>query len=434
MNEYILIDIFMVIFSAQILNVYLNAFHKKSQTSNWKWGIWGIYIIFQYLVILSNASHPLLILTINVILVSLVYKFSYVISTTTAIFHSGIFYSIWMMVEVATNYVLSKTGITELPYGFIVGSAISKIVMYLIVQTLKNCHKDNFLPEIPLRYWIRLFLIPFTTAYVIHNTYCLTYQSERNFFFLLTTILMLLVNYVAFDVYDKLGKQLEIEKKNFAYAQQIELCNKQAAEREIAYQRTQRLRHNLTDYLVALKVIIQAGKISDAETKIDQILKQNQIYKSEVSRSGNLVIDSLINYKHSFAEKENIDIKCQVKVPEVLPFDGADLCIILGNLLDNAIEAVAMLPIMKRCITITISLIKENLCIIVQNPYDGVLKKNHNGKIETLKLDKRNHGMGLDSVQYVVDKYHGELLINDDKENFVVKVLIYSPEKLHEDS
>lgn len=51
---------------------------------------------------------------------------------------------------------------------------------------------------------------------------------------------MILINYVTFDVYDKLGSHLETEKKNLAYEQQIALCNKQAAEREAAYQETRR--------------------------------------------------------------------------------------------------------------------------------------------------------------------------------------------------
>ena len=163
------------------------------------------------------------------LIIFFVYKASYHVSYKTALFRAGILYVLWMLVEVVTNYMLGKTGTAEMSYGFIVGNVISQIVMYILVHVLKRCRKSDSLPEISLKYWMRLFLIPLVTIYVIHNTFHLTVQNQRNIFFLITTILMILVNYVTFDVYDKLGSQLETEK-NLAYEQQIALCNKQAAE------------------------------------------------------------------------------------------------------------------------------------------------------------------------------------------------------------
>lgn len=68
-----------------------------------------------------------------------------------------------------------------------------------------------------------------------------------------------------------------------------------------------------------------------------------------------------------------IDMKCYVFVPEQMPFDGADLCIILGNLLDNAMEAAGSLPEGQRHMEVSVSQIKGSLSIMVQNPYEGKL-------------------------------------------------------------
>ena len=245
---------------------------------------------------------------------------------------------------------------------------------------------------------------------------------------------MILVNYVTFDVYDKLGSQQETEKRNLAYEQQITLCNKQAAEREAAYQETRRVRHDLSGYLVDLKASIQSGETGEAEKKIDAILEHNQIYRNEVSRSGNLVIDSLINYKYSLTQKEGIGMNCYVFVPEQMPFDGADLCIILGNLLDNAVEAASTLPEGQRHIEVSVSQVKGSLSIVVQNPYSGKIRKNSRGQILTSKHDSMNHGIGLPSVQRSVDKYNGEMLTDYGNGIFRGAVLLYPPENLHGDS
>lgn len=88
----------------------------------------------------SNASRPLLVLIINMLLIFF-YKASYHVSYKTALFRAGILYVLWMLVEVVTNYMLGKTGTAEMSYGFIVGNVISQIVMYILVHVLKRCRK-----------------------------------------------------------------------------------------------------------------------------------------------------------------------------------------------------------------------------------------------------------------------------------------------------
>ena len=124
---------------------------------------------------------------------------------------------------------------------------------------------------------------------------------------------MILINYITFDVYDRLGSYMEMEQRNLTYEQQLNLCNKQAAERESAYQDTRRIRHDINSYLLDLKAALQAGNVEDAKAKIEHLLEQNRIYRNEISTSGNLVIDSLINYKYSLARKEGIRMECQIE-------------------------------------------------------------------------------------------------------------------------
>lgn len=434
-NDYKILNILMVLFSTQIVKTYIDSFHDNKKPFNvMKHLTWGVYIFFQYWVMISSASDPLLVLTINIALIFLIYKTSYYIHAKTALFLSGILYAIWMLTEVAVNNILHLAIIEETSYFFIVGSVASKLIMYTAVHFLKRCRKSNLLTDVPFLYWVRLFLIPVATFYIIHNTYQLTSPSGNTFFFTITTILLIIVNYITFDVYDRLGNHMEIEKRNLVYEQQLALCNKQAAEREIAYQETRRVRHDLNGYLVDLKAAIQSGRIEEAELKIDHILKQNQIYRNEVSRSGNLVIDALINYKYSLTQKEGIDMKCYVLIPEQIPFEGADLCIILGNLIDNAMEAVTSLPERQRYMEVSVSQVKGNLSIMVKNPYEGDIKRNGSGQIQTSKQDSLNHGIGLSSVKRSVDKYNGELLTEYRDGMFKATVLLYPPENLHDSS
>ena len=263
MDEYRVLNVLMILFSSQIVNTYLHAFHNTKK-NYLKWFAWGAYGLFQYQVMVSTAGMPLLILIINIVLVFSIYKFSYYVDTKTALFLSGILYSVWMLVEVVTNNLLLLTDIKDNLYFFVVGSTVSKVVMYIAVHMVKSYRKSNLYTDMPFHYWLRLFLIPLATFYIIHNTYLITSSGADHLFFTVTTILMLIINYITFDIYDRLGNHAEMEKRNLAYEQQIVLCNRQAMEREEAYQNTRRIRHDLNSYLVDLKAAIQYGKLDES--------------------------------------------------------------------------------------------------------------------------------------------------------------------------
>ena len=112
--------------------------------------------------------------------------------------------------------------------------------------------------------------------------------------------------------------------------------------------------------------MVQTGQIGDAE---EYILRMLDIgagnHPEEVSRSGNIVIDSLINNAYAAAQKDNIQFDVNVLVPASLPFESGHLAIILGNLLENALEACRDIPDEKGFICLDISYVKDifQLCI-----------------------------------------------------------------------
>lgn len=428
MNNLELSDILMVLFSTQIVKTYLNTFLSKKAVYHTKqYIVWIIYCLFQISIELVSYSAPLIVLIINIFLIFLISEFSYYGSIKKKFFFACILYVAWMLVEVFTNYILQRLS-QSLAKNFIVGAVISKIIMIFIVNLLMHYKKLKSDNDLPIRYWISLFSVPIITVYVIHNVFQIKLgTSKYNSFSLITTILMLFINYIIFDVYGKLAYEIDAQKKNLVYEQQIALCNKQAAEREMAFQETRNLRHDLKDYLIDLKGAIQIGKIDDTLKKIDLLLELNQIYRHEIARSGNIVIDSLINYQYSIAKQYGIEFKCQICIPESLSVEGSDLCIILGNLLENACEAVRSLPSSEnKHINIAIAILKGVMMISIQNKYKGTIRKDLHGNIITSKQERKNHGLGLSSVKKAVDKYHGELLIRDIDGFFKVEVLLYT--------
>ena len=107
-----------------------------------------------------------------------------------------------------------------------------------------------------------------------------------------------------------------------------------------------------------------------------------------------------------------------------LPFYSADLSILLGNILDNAIEASLQIAKEERYIKFFMKYETNTLIITVINAFNGELVKNRNGKIISSKIESGYHGIGLESVRKVATKYHGSVVIEAKQETFIIKVIL----------
>ena len=145
----------------------------------------------------------------------------------------------------------------------------------------------------------------------------------------------------------------------------------------------------------------------------------------EVCRSGNIVVDSLINNAYAVAQKDNIQFNVNVLVPASLPFESGHLAIILGNLLENALEACRDIPDGKGFICLDISYSKDVFQLCIKNNYQAKRKKDNIGHYLTTKDNNIYHGLGLSSINHAVINYHGQMDITDNDNIFQVIVIMY---------
>ncbi len=108
-----------------------------------------------------------------------------------------------------------------------------------------------------------------------------------------------------------------------------------------------------------------------------------------------------------------------------MEFKGADICLILGNLLENAVEAAEKAK-KKKYIKIQMKYDRGNLLIFLMNSYQGRLIKMKDKRLKSTKSDAGNHGVGLPSVYRAVAKYNGTVTVDDSiPERFLVRVVLY---------
>ena len=387
---------------------------------------WGIYYVFLLINNIGSVFPPQLLLVGNVLLIFMISSATRKRSVMQRCIFSLLICTVWMLVEVIVLMILMSIGFDSRMLQD-AGSFISKMCMLLLSVIINHCIKDNYYSEIPLLYFLSILLIPVSSIYVMHHIFLIAAaHSEYEIFSAVASFLLLVVNYVIFEVYDWISRDAELREQNRLYAQQLELCSQQAEERESLYLQIRRIRHDLKNHLSGLLGMVQAGQISEAEKYIMQMLDVSAGERSEeVSRSGNIVVDSLINNAYAAALKDNIRFNVNVLIPASLPFESGHLAIVLGNLLENALEACRGIPDGKGFICLNISYAKDIFQLCIKNNYQAKRKKDNIGHYLTTKGDNIYHGLGLSSINHAVINYHGQMDITDNDNIFQVIVVMY---------
>ena len=344
------------------------------------------------------------------------------------------FNAIWMLIETISENILLTycCEFTDLQALGTLGSFTSKIVFMIAITALKRVFTKDEIKELPVRYSFMLVLIPIGSIYIMNNIFMLGYKlhsNRANIQSAVTAVILLGVNVLVFYIYIKLADDLQLRRMTSVYEQQLDLCERHQQERELSILRLRDMRHNMKNNLVSILAYAENGDNEKIIRFVNEIMEEGGIKTSTVTNSGNIVIDSLIGYWYVEAKKVGIDFSVNLNIPMEMPFRGADICLILGNLLENAVEA-AQKAEGKKYIRLHMKYDKNNLLLFVENNYKGVLIKTKDKRLKSTKTDAENHGVGLSSVYRIAAKYHGVVTIDDDVANrFLIRVVLYGKQE-----
>jgi sensor histidine kinase regulating citrate/malate metabolism len=134
------------------------------------------------------------------------------------------------------------------------------------------------------------------------------------------------------------------------------------------------------------------------------------------------MLNAILEYYYSYAKSRNIPIDIKTDVPEKV-FDSTDLSVLVGNLIENAVEAQDNLADEEKFINLKIKTFEDKIYFVVENAFDGVINT-ENGQYLSHKRDNRAAGIGLQSVHEIVKKYNGELVITTDNKVFKCSAML----------
>lgn len=184
------------------------------------------------------------------------------------------------------------------------------------------------------------------------------------------------------------------------------------------------INHDIKSHTRTIVSLLESGQTEEVMEYANSLQSSVNAIAAPVTNCDNMLINALLNDKLGMAKQDGVELRLCVMVPAVLNMANVDLCILLGNLLDNAAEACAQMGSdAKRFIDVDIRLVSDILCIDVSNPYKGEVKYKASKYFST-KDNSDIHGLGLSNVKQIVSKYNGRLNIDHDNNIFSVSVYI----------
>ena len=211
----------------------------------------------------------------------------------------------------------------------------------------------------------------------------------------------------------------QIDKRIAAY--QRELVETHYAEVENMYRQIRGWRHDYRNHIQAMKAYAAKGDWDAICRYLDE-LDTDLNTVDTVIKTGNPMTDAILNSKISLARSKAITVRCDAQIPVKLKMSELDLCCILGNLFDNAIEASLALPEEQRLIRVYMDMKGSQLYISFTNLTAGGKLSKVKGLFPSSKGD--GHGFGLVRIDSIVARLDGYLSRNSEDGAFTTEILI----------
>lgn len=299
-----------------------------------------------------------------------------------------------------------------------------QVLLMLIFTTIIN--HISYLPEakeiaFDRKQTLLLLVIPAMSIIVLS---VLMLGELEKMFAILISGCMLIINISVFYLYNILIENYIHLRDNEIYKQQTYAYQNQLEVIMESQNRVRALRHDMKNHILALQVLVQRKEVEEANQYLDS-MKNFMTNPEEYVKTGNDMVDSLLNYKIQKANEVLNVVETKISIPEQLRLHSFDLNVLLGNLLDNAIDASMQTENKKLKITIKLDkgILFLNICNSCQRIVGG--RKNF---LETTKEDKVNHGIGLKNVHRIVEKYHGDIEFIYENDSMETDVMMYVKE------
>ena len=311
---------------------------------------------------------------------------------------------------------LVVANIATLPLAYFISSLISRLKF---IRKKELSGRSALIVSLPLVFMaVMLVVLLFVSAFSVDIA------EEAGLIF--GVVLVGWALFSNFVLLDTLSAKYEEKLKSDRQSQEKEYYYSQCQLMQESAKQVRAIHHDMKNHLATIKTYVTSNKYEDVRNYLDSLM--DSIEKGEAySDTGNIAFDSIINFKLRNAKNDNIQLDLSVAVPPEINVEVVDIVTIIGNMLDNALDAVAKTN--NKFIDLDIEFGKGGLFVKIDNSFNGevnyITDNVEDGKqIASLKSGEQ-HGHGLKNIKQSIEKYDGYLKTSHTENIFSSLVFLY---------
>ncbi|WP_340401908.1 GHKL domain-containing protein [Paenibacillus sp. FSL H8-0079] len=333
---------------------------------------------------------------------TILYAVLITMANTIAVYILGVLESTefisWEQFNGEDHWILSKV--------MLVGCSI----MFIVIQIVRLVAKRRSF-AVHYRYYLLFLIVPIITIYQINVA---SIYSEKNIFYVFSVLGSLFLNVFIVYVFDNMVEKVQLAHENAQLQRQMDYQDANYEKTVHSFKNIKSIIHDINQQFLYIDECIQRNELAAAGDHIKSTLNTIEGAYQRVN-SGNLVIDALVTNTLAMGQANGIKIDTKIQLhSQHVQIDRYDLCVVLGNMLDNAIEASKKVRQAEdRYILIAIHSTSSALVIQIMNHVEQT--------IVDLKSEKPNpeyHGIGLTNISRMCEKYGGHMSIEHQHRKF----------------
>ena len=229
-------------------------------------------------------------------------------------------------------------------------------------------------------------------------------------------VLLLWFNTIFLLMANSLNRNARLQQEN----QLLSMQQQRYESLKTAIEEARQARHDMRHQLNHISALAEAGELEDLKSYLAKTV--SRIPNLDMCFCENRTADSVVGYYCALAKREDIPFRTKLDLPESLPIDEVDMCLILSNLLENALEASLRTAPARRQIEITAYVHAKRLLLIeVVNAFDGKVNEK-NGVF--LSSKRKESGIGIQAVNHIAEKNGGTSTFTHQNGAFSAKVML----------
>ncbi|MGN1443565.1 MAG: sensor histidine kinase [Acutalibacteraceae bacterium] len=307
-------------------------------------------------------------------------------------------------------YSLCSQFVGDLLYRECIINAIIFTLVCVLIEFTAKKSEINFLPkvfaEIPKWIYAVIMLFELTCYYKEFGISAAWYNV---LYVISSAAVIICVLYLVFKIFYMAYQQNNI-------LQQMAIQKDFGEKAVVGDKELRRFRHDYKNHMIVVNAFLESGNVKEAREYLESINDSINGIINKI-KTGNFVSDAILNNKSVSAAKNGIKLLFSGVIPSS-GIKNEDLCTILANLVDNAVEACEKLPSKDRTIEIESNVVNGYLILSITNPTAG----DDNRELRTTKKDKKNHGIGLKNIERTVKKYEGVISIEREHNTFTADI------------